>query len=82
MGYEDNRTVRVVQDRMRHMTRRRADGGRSPGFDEERYKKHNTVERAINRLKQSRATATRYDKRGWVFLGTVTAAAVVIRLRT
>ncbi|MFJ8036049.1 transposase [Streptomyces sp. NPDC096032] len=26
-------------------------GGRPPGFDEERYKKRNTVERAINKLK-------------------------------
>ncbi|MFH8838163.1 IS5 family transposase [Streptomyces sp. NPDC017868] len=57
-------------------------GGRPPGFDEERYKKRNTVERAINRLKQCRAIATRYDKRGYVFLGTATAAAVVIWLRT
>lgn len=30
----------------------------------------------------SRAVATRYDKRGYVFLGTVTAAALVIWLRT
>lgn len=29
---------------------------------------------AGNRLKQSRAVATRYDKRGYVFLGTATAA--------
>jgi transposase len=57
-------------------------GGRSPGFDEERYKKRNTVERAINKLKQSRAVATRYDKRGYVFLGTATAATLVIWLRT
>jgi transposase len=57
-------------------------GGRPPGFDEERYKKRNTVERAINKLKQSRAVATRYDKRGYVFLGTATAAALVIWLRT
>ncbi|GAA2593231.1 hypothetical protein Stube_69160 [Streptomyces tubercidicus] len=41
-------------------------GGRPPGFDEERYEKCNTVERAINKLKHSRAVATRYDKRGYV----------------
>lgn len=52
-------------------------GGRPPGFDEERYKKRNTLERAINRLKQSRAVATRYDERGYVFLGTATAAVAI-----
>jgi transposase len=57
-------------------------GGRPPGFDEDRYKKRNTVERAINKLKNSRAVATRYDKRGYVFLGTVTAAALIIWLRS
>ncbi|MBK3623380.1 transposase [Streptomyces sp. MBT49] len=42
----------------------------------------NTVERAISRLKNSRAVATRYDKHGYVFLGTVTAAGLVIWLRS
>ncbi|MGW1707743.1 IS5 family transposase [Streptomyces sp. NPDC002206] len=52
-------------------------GGRPPGFDKER----NTVERAINKLKNHRAVSTRYDKRAYVYLGTVTAAATVIWLR-
>ncbi|MGV9892760.1 hypothetical protein [Streptomyces sp. NPDC003395] len=60
----------------------RLSSGRPPGFNEDRYKKRNTVERAINYLKQSRAVATRYDKRGYVFFGTATAASVVIWLRT
>ncbi|MFF5768714.1 hypothetical protein ACFY8F_40115 [Streptomyces tanashiensis] len=57
-------------------------GGRPPGFDEERHTKRNTVERTINRLKQSRAVATRHDKRRHVSLRTATTAALVIRLRT
>ncbi|MFB7666291.1 hypothetical protein ACFC1R_20445 [Kitasatospora sp. NPDC056138] len=57
-------------------------GGRPPGFDEERHKKRNTVERAIDKLKNSRAVETRYDKRGYVSPGTVTAASLVIWLRT
>lgn len=57
-------------------------GGRPPGFDKTRYKARNTVERAINKLKQFRAVATCYDKRGYVFLGTDTAAALLIWLRS
>jgi transposase len=36
---------------------------RRPGFDREAYRRRNRVERLINRLKQLRRIATRYEKR-------------------
>ncbi|WP_418082122.1 IS5 family transposase [Streptomyces globisporus] len=75
-------TIPDKSDSQAARLRKGARGGRPPGFDEDRYKKRNTVERAINRMKQFRAVATRYDKRGYVFLGTATAAAVAVWLRT
>ncbi|QEV03401.1 IS5 family transposase [Streptomyces viridifaciens] len=75
-------TIPEKTDSQAARLRKGSRGGRPPGFDEDRYKKRNTVERAIDKLKNSRAVATRYDKRGYVYLGTVTAAALVIWLRT
>jgi transposase len=75
-------TIPEKADSQAARQRKGSRGGRPPGFHEERYKKRNTVERAINRIKQARAVATRYDKRGYVFLGTTTVAALIIWLRT
>lgn len=75
-------TIPEKTDSQAARLRKGTGGGRPPGFDEARYKKRNTVERAINLLKQYRAVATRYDKRGYVFLGTATAAALAIWLRS
>jgi transposase len=74
-------TIPEKSDTRAARLRKGSRGGRPPGFDIERYKRRNTVERAINKLKQFRAVATRYDKRGYIFLGTTTAAALAIWLR-
>ena len=74
-------TIPEKSDSQAARRRKGSRGGRPPGFDAERYKKRNTVERAINKLKQFRAVATRYDKRCYIYLGTTTVAALVIWLR-
>ncbi|MEV0557757.1 IS5 family transposase [Streptomyces sp. NPDC050597] len=62
--------------------RRGSRGGRPTGFDGTTYKRRNEVERCFNALKGSRAVATRYDKRAYVFHGTVTLAAIRLWLRS
>jgi transposase len=93
-AYSNRRTRRYLRRRgIRHVipekrdqaanrVRRGRAGGRPPGFDQDRYKKRNTVERAINKIKNYRAVATRYDKRAYIYLGTVTVAATHVWLRT
>lgn len=56
-------------------------GGRPPKFDKEKYKDRNTVERAFNRLRGYRAVATRYDKREFVYRGTIDVASIGVWLR-
>lgn len=68
-------TIPEKTDSQAACLRKGSGGGRQPAFNEERYKKRNTVERAINKLKHARAVATRYDKRGYVFLGTATSSS-------
>ncbi|MFD7490607.1 IS5 family transposase [Streptomyces mirabilis] len=74
-------TIPERLDQQRHRKNRGSRGGRPTGFDNECYKERNTVERTINRLKGFRAVATRYEKRAYIYLGTVTFAALMIWLR-
>lgn len=55
--------------------------GRLPGFDPETYRQRNVVERAVNKLRVTRAVATRYDKRDFVYRGTIDVASIRIWLR-
>jgi transposase len=59
------RGIRTVipqpSDQIANRKKRGRSGGRPPAFDREAYKQRNTVERCINKLKQWRGLATRYD---------------------
>ncbi len=52
----------------------RKDQPRQPDFDKAAYRERNKVERLINRLKQYRRIATRYEKRATNYLAMVTLA--------
>jgi transposase len=51
--------------------------GRPPGFDRERYRARNVVERGVNRLKQWPGIATRYDKRAGNYRAAVVLASLL-----
>ena len=69
-GYLRRRGIGAVIPRLRNEPRR---GVR---FDRAAYRRRERVERLINRLKQFRAVATRYDKLAVSFHATVTLAAI------
>ena len=58
-------------DQAANRKRRGRLGGRPPAFDRDAYKQRNTVERCINKLKQWRGLATRYDKTATIYLAAI-----------
>lgn len=92
-GYSYERCRQVLRRRgLRHVIPTRTDqrerrrkkgraGGRPPRFDREVYRERNRVERAINRLKQFRALATRYEKRATTYLALVLFASTMLWIR-
>jgi transposase len=73
--------IPIKEDQKEHRRKRGSAGGRPPNFDAERYKERNTVERCVNKLRQHRAVATRYDKRERIYQGTIDVASIRIWLR-
>lgn len=73
--------IPVKEDQKARRRNRGRAGGRPPAFDRERYKDRNTVERCFSKLKQYRAVAIRYDKREFIYQGTVDVASIRIWLR-
>jgi transposase len=73
--------IPVKEDQKKHRRGTASAGGRPPAFDAGRYKERNTVERCFGKLKQFRAVATRYDKREFMYQGTVDLASIRIWLR-
>lgn len=73
--------IAIKDDQHTARLRKGSRGGRPPGFDKIHYRDRNTVERAVNKLRAHRAVATRYDKRDYVYGGTVTVASIWIWLR-
>jgi len=50
------------------------------GFDADAYRRRNVVERCVNRLKQWRGIATRYEKRAVNYRAMVVIASLVVWL--
>ena len=68
----------VIPERKDQRERRRR--GRPPKFDRESYRRRNVVERCVNRLKQWRGIATRYEKRAANYRAAVVIGALMIWL--
>ncbi|MFI1973424.1 transposase [Streptomyces cinnamoneus] len=75
-------TIPEPKNQRANRQRRGSAGGRPCGFDRSTYHRRNEVERTILALKGFRALATRYEKRAYVFHGTVTVAAIRLWLRS
>ena len=75
-------TIPERDDQRANRARRGARGGRPPAFDRVRYRNRNQVERLMNRRKQFRAVATRFDKLADRYQATITIADIFIWLRT
>lgn len=74
-------TIAQPDDQQADRKRKGRAGGRPPAFDKAQYRRRSAVERCVSKWKQYRAVASRYDKRDYIFNGTLTVTAIIIWLR-
>jgi transposase len=70
----------TIPERKDQKERRAGRPGRWPGFDREAYRRRNVVERCVNKLKQWRGIATRYEKRAVNYRAMVVIASLMMWL--
>lgn len=70
----------TIPERIDHQRTRTRRAVRGPAFDPTAYARRNVVERAIGRLKQFRALATRYDKTADAYRALLTLATLILWL--
>ncbi len=78
-GYSSRSFRRYLRRKgIRYTIPRRQNEHRGGSFDKTIYRLRNRVERLINRLKQYRRIATRYDKRAATYATWITIAAILL----
>ncbi|MFB9884784.1 transposase, partial [Planobispora siamensis] len=71
-------TIAQPRDQVAHRRAKGRHGGRPPAFDRTRYRRRNHIERLMNRRKQYRAVAIRYDKLARRYRATIQIADIMI----
>ena len=79
-GYSGRKVRRYLRRRGIGAVIARQKRERRTRFDKAAYRKRTVVERLVNRLKQFRRVATRYEKRAVNYLAMLTIAAIVLWL--
>lgn len=80
-GYSSKKFRRFLRRRgIRYTIARKVNEHRGGSFDKEVYRQRNRIERLINRLKQFRRIATRYEKRAANYEAMLTLASILLWL--